>query len=65
MEFEYEVTFMGSQWTAKVICYHELDSEIVKNRTAIEGWAEAVASNNGLELNDYHEVLILKTGELR
>ena len=65
MEYEYEVTFRGSQWTANILCYHELDSEITENRSTIEGWAEAVANNNGLELNDYHEVVIVKTGELK
>ena len=65
MEYEYEVTFRGSHWTANILCYHELDSEVTENRQAIEDWAEAVANNNGLQLNDYHEVVIVKTGELK
>lgn len=66
MEYEYEVTFRGSQWTATIICYHELDNEgTEEDRDRIQGWAEAVADNNGLQLNDYHEVSIVKTGEIK
>lgn len=66
-EYEYEVTFTGSQWIVTVLVYHEQDTEEGKNEEAsdaIQAWAEAVASNNGLSINDYHEVSIVKTGEL-
>lgn len=64
-EFEYEVIFRGSQWTANVLVFHEADSEGTEaDRDAIQGWAEAVADQNGLMLGDYHEVSINKTGEL-
>lgn len=64
-EYEYEVTFRGSQWTVITLCYHEADSEGTEaDRDLIQNWAEAVADQNGLSLNDYHEVSILKTGVL-
>lgn len=66
MEYEYEVIFRGSQWTATVIIYHEADSEETEqDRDAIQSWAETVASDKGLQINEYDEVSILKTGELK
>ena len=66
-EYEYEVTFKGSQWTATVLVYHEADTQDGKDSEAsdtIQAWAETVADNNGLGISDYHEVSIVKTGEL-
>ena len=64
-EYEYEVTFYGSQWRATVIVYHELDNEVGEDeRDRIQGWAEGVADQLGLGLGDFHEVIIKKTGEL-
>lgn len=64
-EYEYEVTFYGSQWNATVIVYHELDSEEgEEEREMIQGWAEGVADQLGLSLAEFHEVKITKTGEL-
>ena len=64
-EYEYEVTFYGSQWRATVIVFHELDSEAgEEEREMIQGWAEGVADQLGLSLADFREVKIEKTGEL-
>ena len=67
-EYEYEVTFRGSQWTATVLIYHELDNETKEdqeaNGDAIQSWAESVADQHGLVIGDYHEVSIVKTGVL-
>lgn len=64
-EYEYEVTFYGTQWRASVIVYHELDSEAgQEERERIIGWAEGVADQIGLSLGDFHEVKVEKTGVL-
>jgi hypothetical protein len=64
-EYEYEVTFYGSQWKASVIVYHEVDSEKGSvERGTITLWAEGVADQLGLTLADYHEVKVEKLGEL-
>lgn len=67
-QFEYEVTFRGSQWNATVICYHEADTQEGKDEEAsdtVQAWAESVADQTGLTISDYSEVSIVKTGELR
>lgn len=64
-EYEYEVTFYGSQWRASVIVYHEEDSDRGSvERGKITLWAEGVADQLGLSLGDFHEVKIEKTGVL-
>jgi len=63
-EYEYEVKFYGSQWVVKVLVYHELTDDTQENRERIINWAEAVADQTGLTMTDYHEAVIMKTGEL-
>lgn len=65
-EYEYEVTFYGSQWRATVTVFHELDNEEgEEEREMIQGWAEGVADQLGLSLGDFHEVKIEKIGEIK
>jgi len=64
-EYEYEVTFYGSQWKATIAVYHELDSEEgQEERDRIQGWAEGVADQLGLGLANFHEVTIEKVATL-
>ena len=66
-EYEYEVTFEGSQWTATVLVYHEADTkegEDLEARESVIRWAEAVAGDKGLGISEYHEVSVTQTGEL-
>ena len=61
-EFEYEVTFYGSQWRLVTLCYHEHDSE--QGDLPIIDWAYTVADQNGITMDGYESVSVLKTGEL-
>jgi len=66
-EYEYEVTFRGAQWNATVIVYHEADTKDGRDEEAsdkVEAWAVTCADQNGLSVNDYDEVSIVKTGEI-
>jgi len=68
-EYEYEVTFRGSQWTKTIVVYHEADTQDGKDSEAselVEAWARSVAQDKGLEelMNSDDEVSIVKTGEL-
>ena len=64
-EYEYEVTFFGEQWRATVLCYHEHDFDSGPDiDKRIEGWALLVADQTGLNIQDYREVRIEKTGAL-
>lgn len=65
-EYEYEVTFYGSQWRATILVYHEEDSELggENARSKITLWALAVADQLGLGIGDFNEVKVEKTGVL-
>ena len=65
-EYEYEVTFYGKQWVATVLCFNELDSEASEeNQRLIIDWADSMAHECNLDIGEYHEVKVVKTGELK
>ena len=53
--------------TELMIAWNDKDQYeyILEKPLPTQVWEKAVANNNGLELNDYHEIVIVKTGELK
>jgi len=66
-EYEYEVIFEGSQFTATVIVYHEVDTkegEDLAARDVVIEWARTIAGNKGLQIDEYDQVSVIQTGVL-